>query len=133
MDLPWVRPRELDHGWQQNLLESIRSEGLRYPLMVYGHSPKAQISPRYKTAWNEGRNEAIYVHQGTNRYHCLDKLGFEVFPAVLSWNSGSKPPFEAEKLELREFKALLPKCEHIWVQEHGFGYKVEEFPETEFA
>jgi hypothetical protein len=130
IDVPFVRPRTEAHEWRVNLLESIRQEGLRYPIVVYGHFPKGNFNPKWAEA-NKGRDPRMYIAFGTNRYWALKQLEADSFPAILSWNKGKTPPFDGEKISPHEFRNYAP-AGRIFVQEHGFGYKVEAFPEDEF-
>lgn len=133
MDAPLVRPRQRGVRWRVRLLEDIRENGLRHPIVVYGHTPKGDFNiQRWGDPRPEGKKYDMYIAFGTNRYHCLQELGFETFPAILSWNKGRKPPFEGEQITPEEFRDYAPEG-RIFVQEHGFGYKVKEFPEEEFS
>lgn len=132
IDVPFVRPRTEAHEWRVGLLESIRKEGLRHPVVIYGHFPKGQFNPKWDE-YNEGRDSRMYIAFGTNRYWAMKQLDYTTFPAILSWNKGKTPPFEgATKITPDEFRDYAP-AGRIFVQEHGFGYKVEETPEDEFG
>jgi hypothetical protein len=131
MHIPLVRPRERALPWRVGLLESIRDEGLRHPVLVYGHSPKGAFNMKRWGHAQEGRDPNMYIAFGTNRYWALEQLGRETFPAVLSWNVGSKPPFEGWIISPKEFKKMAPPG-RVWVQEHAFGWTLETLPEEEF-
>lgn len=134
MDEPWVRYREIPDSWQSNLLESIREEGLRWPLTVYGHSPKGPINKQYDVPQNAGRNRDRYVFIGTNRYWCLKELGWDTFPAIVSLNKGKEPPWDSWKITPEEYPQYCPDdCYRIWVREHAFGYKPLTMGQDEFA
>lgn len=132
INLPLVRPRTEEDEWRVGLLESIRKEGLRHPIIVYGHSPKGQFNHAKWGEANEGRDKRMYIAFGTNRYWALQQLGKETFPAILSWNKGDTPPFEGEIIPPEGFRDYAPEG-RVFVQEHGFGYKVKEMPEDEFG
>lgn len=136
MAVPWFRGRDASEPWRCRLLESIREEGLRHPIIVFGHSPKGRIIDKYRCAENAGRDESIYISQGTNRYWCLRELGWKSFPAVYSWNKGLPPPFGGRLLEPEEFVDYCPDdTVRAWVREHNFGYKQPPTgtPEVEFG
>ncbi len=133
--LPMRRPRERALPWRQNLLESVRKEGLRYPVLVYGHSPKGSFNMARWGHAQEGRDERMYIAFGTNRYYCLEKLGADTFPAILSWNKGDTPPPETSAefvISPWEFREYAPPGRVI-VQRHGFGWQLAQIPEDEFA
>jgi hypothetical protein len=115
-------------------LESIRDEGLHWPLTVYGHSPKGKVVPKYKVPENANRDEGMYVFIGTNRYWCLKALGWDSFPAIVSLNKGEIPPWEgAYKITPEEYPQYCPdNCFRIWVREHAFGYKPKVMGEDEY-
>lgn len=115
------------------MLESIKSEGLRYPLVVFGHTPKAKICEHMITDANKDRDFDYYVHAGTNRYWCLQQLGYETFPAVLSINTGSIPKWDGTKITPQEYIQYCPANSEPYVQEHGFGYSLAVLPEEEFG
>lgn len=124
MDRPWVRARDGSDSWRVRLLDNIRDEGLRYPLCVYGHSPKGPIIDKYRCEWNADRDDSMYVFIGTNRFWCLEELGYTTFPAVFSLNKGEVPEWDAYKILPDEFPQYAPDdCYRIWVREHAFGYK----------
>lgn len=133
MDVPLRRPRDRKLKWRTRLLESIREEGLRHPILVYGHSPKGAFNMHRWGASNEGRAKWLYVAIGTNRYWCLDQLGHETMPAILSMNKGKKPPWEGELITPQDFRSYAPPDCRVWVREHGFGWQLGLLPEDEFA
>jgi hypothetical protein len=82
--------------------------------------------------WNKDKKYDMYIAFGTNRYFCLKEIGAETFPAILSWNKGTKPPFEGEMITPEQFRDYAPEG-RIYVQDHAFGYTVKETPEDEFG
>ena len=125
-----VRPRERALPWRVGLLESIRKEGLRHPILVYGHSPKGRFN---LDRWpqDEGRDRNMYVAFGTNRYWALKKLGWTHMPVILSYKG--KPPFDGARLITpHEFKSYAPEG-RIFVQDHAFGWTLDTLPEEEFS
>lgn len=117
--------------------DDIRDNGLRCPIIVFGHSPKGPVNPAYRCEFNRNRDESMYVMIGTNRYWCLLDLGWEVFPAIVSLNKGEEPPKEwgeVWKVDPVDFPKYAPDdCYRIWVREHAFGYKPLEWPSVEFG
>lgn len=132
VDVAMVRPRERALPWRIGLLESIRDEGLRHPILIYGHSPKGTFNHARWGEANKERDQRMYIAFGTNRYWAIKQLGWDTFPAILSWNQGSKPPFEGKRIAPAEFKQYAP-AGRVFVQEHGFGWKPYQMPEQEFA
>ena len=133
MDMPLVRPRRGGVKWRVRMLDSIREEGLRHPILCYGHHPKGRFNlEKWGDANLEQTHKDIYIAFGTNRYWCCKELGWDTFPAILSYNKGRTPPCEGEIITPQEFRNYAP-AGRVFVQEHGFGYKLAEFPEEEFA
>lgn len=131
MDAPLRRPRDRKLKWRTRLQDSIAEEGLRHPILVYGHEPKGAFNMHRWGEHNEGRQKWLYIAFGTNRYWALEQLGWETFPAILSLNKGRKPPWEGRKITPQEFKELSPPG-RVYVQEHGFGWELATLPEEEF-
>jgi hypothetical protein len=135
MELPLRRPRDRALKWRQQLLESIRDEGLRHPVLVYGHSPKGAFN---MTRWgyaNEDRDPSMYIAFGTNRYWALEKLGWTKMPVILSLNKGVLPDpawGAATRIRPHDFHNFAPPG-RIFVQEHAFGWELRTLPEDEFG
>lgn len=117
--------------------DDIRDNGLRVPLVVFGHSPKGKVNPSYYHESNRDRDESFYVMIGTNRYWCLKDLGWDVCPAIVSLNKGEHPPEEwGEHWQVSpsDFPKYAPDDSYrIWVREHAFGYKPLRMPADEFT
>lgn len=124
-------------SWRLNMRDDIRDNGLRWPILVFGHSPKGPINNQYITDFNRDRDMKNYIMIGTNRYWCLWDLGWDVFPAIYSLNKGETPPKEwgeSWKVSPSDFPKYSPDdCFRIWVREHAFGYKPLEWPSVEFG
>ena len=136
MDAPLYRPRQRRQGWRSNLLADIKANGLRHPILVYGHSPKGKFNLQ---RWGDLRPDVegvkkfdMYIAFGTNRFYCLQELGATTFPAIVSWNKGKTPPWEGKIITPEEFRDYAPEG-RIVVQDHGFGYTVKTKPEEEFS
>lgn len=128
-----VRPRERALPWRVGLLESIREEGLRHPVLIYGHSPKGAFNHARWGHAQEGRDPSMYIAFGTNRYWAIKQLGWDAFPAIISLNKGTLPTWADSKEVLpSEFKSFAPEG-RVFVQEHGFGWKPYVMPEDEFC
>jgi len=135
MDLPLRRPRDRKLKWRVRLLESIQEEGLRYPILIYGHSPKGAFNMHRWGDANEGRNPSMYIAFGTNRYWALEQLGWTHMPVIISLNKGRKPSRnwgESTLVRPQDFHNYAPPG-RIFVQEHGFGWTLKEKPEDEFG
>ena len=124
IDEPWVRTRDGADSWRINLLDNIRENGMRWPIVLYGHSPKGAIIDKYRDEFNAHKDERIYVMIGTNRWWCLKELGYKTFPAILSLNKGEQPKYSATKITPHEFAYQYAPLDarRVWVQEHGYGY-----------
>lgn len=128
-----VRPRERALPWRKGLLESIEKEGLRHPVLIYGHTPKGQFNMAKWGEFQKGRDQSMYIAFGTNRYWAIKQLGWETFPAIISLNKGVLPPWEeAVLVSPYHFGNYAPEG-RVFVQEHGFGWKPDVFPEEEFC
>lgn len=135
IDLPMVRPRERALPWRQGLLQSIREEGLRHPILVYAHHPKGAFNMHRWGKFQEGRDRSMYIAFGTNRYWALEKLGCETFPAIVSLNLGHLPPKTwggATQIKPIDFKKYAPPG-RVYVTDHAFGWELETPPEEEFC
>lgn len=132
VNVPLVRPRSESDQWRINLLESIRKEGMRHPIIVFGHSPKGEFNMDKWGDAQEGRDPRMYIAYGTNRYWAIQQLGWETFPAIMSWNKGTPPPFEGEIIQPGQFKQYSPPGSRVFVQDHAFGWSVKLLPEDEF-
>ena len=133
--LPMVRPRERALPWRQGLLESIREEGLRHPVLIYGHSPKGAFNFARWGEANEGRDKNMYIAFGTNRYWAIEQLGWDTFPAIISLNKGTLPPISWGKrwhVQPSRFKEFAPPG-RVWVTDHSFGWTLAQKPEEEFC
>lgn len=132
-----MRDRRDSAPWRLQMRDDIRDNGLRWPIIVFGHSPKGKIIEKYITDFNRDRSQDIYVMIGTNRYWCLWDLGVETFPAMYSLNKGETPPEEwgeCWQVSPQDFPKYAPDdCYRIWVREHNFGYKPLTEPEVEFG
>lgn len=132
--LPWVRDRRPQTGeeWRFGLLEDIRDNGLKSHIGVYGHQPQGPISKKYDVEWNSDRDRKYVVRLGTNRLWCLMELGHKTFPAVVSINHGSKPPWDGY---------IIPACSlgkyftdgTPWVANHAFGIVQATVPEEAYG
>lgn len=133
MDLPLRRPRERRLTWREGLLESIREEGLRHPVLIYGHSPKGKFNMARWGEANKGRSPDMYIAFGTNRYWALEQLGHTTMPAIISLNKGTFPKWEPyERIAPQDFKKYAPPG-RVYVTDHGFGWTLETKPEDEFS
>ena len=133
MDLPLRRPRDRKLKWRVRLLDSIREEGLRYPILIYGHNPKGSFNFSRWGEDNEGRNRNMYIAFGTNRYWALEQLGETTMPVIISLNKEKSPPWEgAVRVLPEEFRNYAPPG-RVYVQEHAFGWTLETLPEDEFG
>lgn len=135
IDVPMVRPRERALPWRVGLLESIRNEGMKHPILVYGHSPKGAFNMARWGHAQEGRDPSMYIAFGTNRYWALKQLGKETMEVILSLNKGQFPPSDWGnyfRVPPYNFKLFAPEG-RVFVQEHGFGWKPNVMPEEEFG
>ena len=130
IDLPMVRPRDRALPWRVNLLQSVREEGLRYPILIYGHSPKGKFNMARWGHAQEGRDTSMYIAFGTNRYWCLKQIGAETMPVIISLNKGEVPK-SGTLVPPHKFKAYAPPG-RVFVQDHAFGWTLETLPEQEF-
>ena len=75
----------------------------------------------------------MYVAFGTNRYWCLEQLGWKDMPAIISLNKGVEPPWpDSVEVKPQEFKQYAPPGQ-VWVTDHSFGWQLETPPEDEFC
>lgn len=133
LDLPMRRPRSQRHAWREGLLDSIRKEGLRHPLLIYGHHPKGDFNVGRWGKYNEGRDPSMYIAFGTNRYWACEQLGWTTAPAIISLDKTKTPPWPDSKLIApEEFKQYAPPG-RVFVQNHAFGWKPYQMPEEEFG
>lgn len=135
IDLPMVRPRERALPWRKGLLESIRTEGMKHPILVYGHSPKGAFNFARWGHAQEGRDHNMYIAFGTNRYWALKQLDRQTMEVIISLNKGTLPSPEwgpAYHVQPRQFKEFAPPG-RVWVTDHSFGWTLRVKPEEEFC
>jgi hypothetical protein len=135
ISLPMVRPRERALPWRKGLLDSIRDEGLRHPILVYGHSPKGAFNFARWGCYQGKRDTSMYVAFGTNRYWALCQLDADYAPVIISLNKGTQPRKEWGEAQLvlpSEFKKYAPPG-RVWVTDHSFGWELSTLPEEEFC
>ena len=114
-------------------MDSIREEGLRHPILIYGHSPKGKFNFERWGEYNEGRDPSMYIAFGTNRYWACEQLGMTHAPAIISLNKGTLPRWDDSKEVLpNEFKQYAPPG-RVFVQDCGFGWTLNQLPEEEFG
>ena len=135
MDLPLRRPRDRKLKWRVRLLESIRDEGVRHPVLIYGHSPKGTFNMHRWGEDNVGRDTSMYVACGTNRYWAMEQLGWTKMPVIMSMNKGKRPHKDwgdSTMISPQDFHNYAPPG-RIFVQEHAFGWGLDTPPEDEFG
>lgn len=111
--------------WLLGLLEDIRSEGrLRNPVVVWNHHAHRLT----------GKQPAWMLRAGSNRIWCVEQLGWEVVPAVVSTARGEFPPASSyRRIYPTSLDAQFPDGGVCWANEHGWGLLQAKKPEVTYA
>ncbi len=108
--------------WIMGLLEDIRESGeLHNPMTIWNHHPNRGVK---QPEW--------LLRAGSNRMWCVEQLGWEWVPAVVSLAPGLVI-LEGVEIQPREVQAFYTDGGIIWVNEHGFGLQLAKPPEKTYA
>lgn len=110
-----------DVPWIMGLLADIREAGeIRNPITIWNHHPNRGVK---QPEW--------LLRAGSNRLWCVEQLGWDWVPAVVS-TASDVVILEGVEIKPRSVQALYPDGGIIWVNEHGFGLQLAKPPEKTY-